>query len=78
MKYQDCYDKKPSERTLAENIAINVIHGQKGENRNSGLHDRGGFDHFWDNVDDDIHDEMWSEMIDNIEAALSKHLADEL
>lgn len=75
MKCEDAENKSPKNRTLAENIAVSVIYGGK---ENSGLHDRSGFDHFWDNIDEDIHDEMWDEIIGNIEEALSKHLKDEL
>lgn len=27
-----------------------------------GLNDRGGFDHWWDDIDDDLHDEIFDEM----------------
>ncbi len=54
--------------TLEERIAVMIIHGGKD---NSGFYGRGGFDHWWDCVEDEDADELWDELLNNIREALA-------
>lgn len=72
MTYTEIYNEGSDMATPGQKAAFAVLHGPPGygNDGNSGLHDRCAFDHWWDQIDPEDQDEVFAEMVSNIEAAL--------